>query len=359
MATIRYVAHHRRAARQGAGRGLGGREELADGREHQEVRADEAGGQQQDRADAAAGAQPARCSSTSMEFTLDPATAQGQLQDDCRRRPPISRASYALEASPDGQRTKLIYEAKSTDKIAVPFPASADRERQPRDVRQHDPRRHQGRSARRAGQLSEAGLAARRATGAGRSSSPARRASTGCRRRACRRSPSPGARTSASRRCSTACSAGGPGARQQDARAHAADQLLRRRRAPRCSSTCPATASPACRWRSRPQWRDAGRGLSAVRRRALRGVAGAGRRAPRSRSPTTMQLLDFLAAHGSPAAVVATKIDKLGRGERKAGLARRSAPRPPGARRSRSRRHRRGRRRGVGCDRGMGCGVDG
>jgi hypothetical protein len=29
-----------------------------------------------------------------------------------------------LEPSPDGKRTKLTYEVKSTDKIAVPFPAS-------------------------------------------------------------------------------------------------------------------------------------------------------------------------------------------------------------------------------------------
>ncbi|MBX3028112.1 hypothetical protein KF840_24760 [bacterium] len=66
-----------------------------------------------------------------MQFTLDqPAhrvtfkTLQAQAAD--------LEGAYVLEPSPDGARTKLTYEAKSTDKIAVPFPAavieSANRE---------------------------------------------------------------------------------------------------------------------------------------------------------------------------------------------------------------------------------------
>ena len=58
-----------------------------------------------------------------MEFTLDPAnhkvnfkTTQAQAADLV--------GSYELKASPDGKRTEITYEAKSTDKIAVPFPAS-------------------------------------------------------------------------------------------------------------------------------------------------------------------------------------------------------------------------------------------
>jgi hypothetical protein len=66
-----------------------------------------------------------------MQFTLDPAlhrvafkTLQAQAAD--------LEGAYVLEASPDGTRTRLIYEATSVDKIAVPFPAavieSANRE---------------------------------------------------------------------------------------------------------------------------------------------------------------------------------------------------------------------------------------
>lgn len=66
-----------------------------------------------------------------MEFTLDPAnhlvnfkTTQAQAADLV--------GTYRLETSPDGTRTRLIYEAKSTDKIAIPFPdaviESANRE---------------------------------------------------------------------------------------------------------------------------------------------------------------------------------------------------------------------------------------
>jgi hypothetical protein len=66
-----------------------------------------------------------------MQFTLDPAahkvafkTLQAQAAD--------LEGAYVLEPSPDGKRTKLTYEAKSVDKIAVPFPAalieSANRE---------------------------------------------------------------------------------------------------------------------------------------------------------------------------------------------------------------------------------------
>jgi hypothetical protein len=56
-----------------------------------------------------------------MEFTLDPAnhvvnfkTIQSQTADLV--------GVYKLEASPDGTKTRVTYEVKSTDKIAVPFP---------------------------------------------------------------------------------------------------------------------------------------------------------------------------------------------------------------------------------------------
>ena len=66
-----------------------------------------------------------------MEFTLDAPhhrvdfkTIQSQAADLV--------GSYTLEPSPDGQKTRMTYAVKSTDKIAVPFPAavieSANRE---------------------------------------------------------------------------------------------------------------------------------------------------------------------------------------------------------------------------------------
>lgn len=58
-----------------------------------------------------------------MQFTLDPTnhrvnfkTTQAQAAD--------LEGSYLLQESPDGKRTRITYEAKSIDKIAVPFPAS-------------------------------------------------------------------------------------------------------------------------------------------------------------------------------------------------------------------------------------------
>ena len=58
-----------------------------------------------------------------MQFTLDPAThvvsfktLQAQAAD--------LEGAYKLEASPDGARTRITWESKSTDKIAVPFPVS-------------------------------------------------------------------------------------------------------------------------------------------------------------------------------------------------------------------------------------------
>lgn len=58
-----------------------------------------------------------------MQFTLDPATHRVRFKTVQAQAADLE-GSYVLEASPDGQRTKLTYEAKSTDKIAVPFPAS-------------------------------------------------------------------------------------------------------------------------------------------------------------------------------------------------------------------------------------------
>lgn len=56
-----------------------------------------------------------------MQFTLDAAnhqvtfiTLQAQAAD--------LQGVYKLEASPDGARTRITWESKSTDKIAVPFP---------------------------------------------------------------------------------------------------------------------------------------------------------------------------------------------------------------------------------------------
>jgi len=66
-----------------------------------------------------------------MEFTLDPAKHQVNFKTLQAQAADLEGA-YKLEASPDGTRTRITYEAKSTDKIAVPFPAavieSANRE---------------------------------------------------------------------------------------------------------------------------------------------------------------------------------------------------------------------------------------
>jgi preprotein translocase subunit YajC len=58
-----------------------------------------------------------------MEFTLDPATHQVKFKTLQSQTADLEGA-YTLEASPDGQRTRITYEVKSTDKIAVPFPES-------------------------------------------------------------------------------------------------------------------------------------------------------------------------------------------------------------------------------------------
>jgi hypothetical protein len=58
-----------------------------------------------------------------MEFTLDPANHQVTFKTLQSQTADLEGA-YKLEASPDGARTRIIWEAKSTDKIAVPFPSS-------------------------------------------------------------------------------------------------------------------------------------------------------------------------------------------------------------------------------------------
>jgi hypothetical protein len=58
-----------------------------------------------------------------MQFTLDPATHKVTFKTLQAQAADLEGA-YVLEPSPDGKRTKLTYEVKSTDKIAVPFPAS-------------------------------------------------------------------------------------------------------------------------------------------------------------------------------------------------------------------------------------------
>ena len=58
-----------------------------------------------------------------MQFTLDPATHKVNFKTLQAQAADLEGA-YMLEPSPDGKRTKLIYEVKSVDKIAVPFPAA-------------------------------------------------------------------------------------------------------------------------------------------------------------------------------------------------------------------------------------------
>ncbi len=66
-----------------------------------------------------------------MQFTLDAAKHQVNFKTIQSQAADLE-GSYKLEASPDGQKTRMTYEVKSTDKIAVPFPAavieSANRE---------------------------------------------------------------------------------------------------------------------------------------------------------------------------------------------------------------------------------------
>ncbi|MFN8641377.1 MAG: hypothetical protein U0802_06865 [Candidatus Binatia bacterium] len=58
-----------------------------------------------------------------MQFTLDPATHRVTFKT-LQAQAADLEGTYVLEGSPDGKRTKLVYQAKSIDKIAVPFPAS-------------------------------------------------------------------------------------------------------------------------------------------------------------------------------------------------------------------------------------------
>ncbi len=58
-----------------------------------------------------------------MQWTLDPAahrilfkTTESQLQD--------IEGYYQLESSPDGSKTRITYESKGRDKVALPFPQS-------------------------------------------------------------------------------------------------------------------------------------------------------------------------------------------------------------------------------------------
>jgi len=58
-----------------------------------------------------------------MVFTLDAAKHQVDFKSTQAQAADLE-GSYKLEPSPDGARTRITYVAKSTDKIAVPFPAS-------------------------------------------------------------------------------------------------------------------------------------------------------------------------------------------------------------------------------------------
>ncbi|MGD9763936.1 MAG: hypothetical protein AB7V27_09505 [Candidatus Binatia bacterium] len=66
-----------------------------------------------------------------MLFTLDTARHRVDFKTTKAQAADLE-GSYQLERSPDGLRTKIVYQATSTDKIAVPFPAavieSANRE---------------------------------------------------------------------------------------------------------------------------------------------------------------------------------------------------------------------------------------
>ena len=58
-----------------------------------------------------------------MVFTLDAPNHQVNFKSTQAQAADLE-GHYKMEASPDGARTRITYEAKSTDKIAVPFPAS-------------------------------------------------------------------------------------------------------------------------------------------------------------------------------------------------------------------------------------------
>lgn len=58
-----------------------------------------------------------------MKFTLD-APQHRVTFETVKSAAQDVKGSYALVASPDGKRTRVVYEATATDKIAVPLPAS-------------------------------------------------------------------------------------------------------------------------------------------------------------------------------------------------------------------------------------------
>src|SRR4030095_8111585 len=58
-----------------------------------------------------------------MEFTLDPAAHQVTFKT-LQAQAAALQGVYKLEPAPDGTKTRITWESTSTDKIAVPFPAS-------------------------------------------------------------------------------------------------------------------------------------------------------------------------------------------------------------------------------------------
>ena len=58
-----------------------------------------------------------------MDFTLDAPNHVVSFKSTQAQAADLE-GRYKLEPSPDGTKTRITYEAKSTDKIAVPFPAS-------------------------------------------------------------------------------------------------------------------------------------------------------------------------------------------------------------------------------------------
>jgi hypothetical protein len=58
-----------------------------------------------------------------MEFTFFPDQNRVEFKTVDSNTQDIS-GSYQLEASPDGMRTKVVYDAAGTDKVSVPVPAS-------------------------------------------------------------------------------------------------------------------------------------------------------------------------------------------------------------------------------------------
>lgn len=58
-----------------------------------------------------------------MEFTLDPQAHRISF-DTVESQTQLLKGSYQLEASPDGKRTRVVYETEARQKVSLPFPQS-------------------------------------------------------------------------------------------------------------------------------------------------------------------------------------------------------------------------------------------